>query len=265
VPAAGAEVWATWRVGGGPSGNVPPGTLTLLEPAQPGVTITQPFAAQVGEPAESIEEAIGRALAAQTAPARLVTLRDVETTALAVPGAPVARAHAIADYDPAMPCLPALGSVTVVVIPHCPASRPEPTPALLCAVARHLDRRRPVTTELHVVGPEYTVVSVQARLHPVPGSSAGSLPATARAALARFLDPLRGGPDGAGWPVGRDVYRSEILALLNDLPGVGFVDELVLTVGDGRGGGCGNVTVCRHGLVASGTHRITIASRSECP
>jgi predicted phage baseplate assembly protein len=265
VPPAGAEVWATYEVGGGPSGNVAAGTLTLLDPAQAGLSITQPAAATGGQAAEDIEEAIGLALAAQAAPGRLVTLQDFEAMALAVPGAPVTRAHAIADYDPAMPCLPALGNVTVVVVPSCPASRPEPSPALLCAVARYLEQHRTLTTELHVVGPCYTVVSVEARLHPTPGANARTLAASARAALNDFLDPLRGGPDHTGWPVGRDVYRAEIMALLNEIPGVSFVDDVVIKVGEGQGARCGNVTVCRHGLIASGTHRITIASGSECP
>ena len=262
VPPAGAEIRATCHVGGGITGNVAAGTLTRIA----GTThqVVQPLDAAGGAPAEELDEAIGRALTALAAPTRAVTLVDVETLARSVPGAPVARAHAIADYDPRLSCLPVAGSLTVVILPPCPPARPEPTPALLCAVAEYLDRRRLLTTELHVVGPHYKVVSVRARLNPLADVNAAELLLTARAALDRFLDPLRGGADGRGWPIGRDVYRSEVMALLNDLPGVSFVDEVVLQADDAPGDHCGNVPMCPHGLVASGLHQITIESGSRC-
>jgi predicted phage baseplate assembly protein len=265
VPSTGAELWASYQVGGGHSGNVPANTLTRLQgSAYAGVTLTQPFDALGGEDEEELDHAIGRALDAQSAPSRAVTLEDFESLSLSTPGVPIARAHAIADYNPAMPCLPAPGSTTVVVVPHCPTARPEPTPELLCLVARYLERRRTVTAELHVVGPWYTTVAVQARLHPLPGTDVRGLLSAARAALDRFLDPLRGGPDGTGWPVGREVYRAELLALLNDLPGVSHVDGLTLRQDDREGSRCGNVTVCRHGLVVPGIHQITIETGSHC-
>ena len=263
VPPAGADIRATCQVGGGITGNVAAGTLSRLA----GTThqVVQPLDAAGGAPAEELDEAIGRALTALAAPTRAVTLVDVEALARSVPGAPVARAHAIADYDPRLSCLPVAGGLTVVILPPCPPARPEPTPELLCAVAEYLDRRRLVTTELHVVGPVYKVVSVRARLHPLADVNAAELGAIARAALDCFLDPLRGGADGGGWPIGRDVYPSEVMALLNDLPGVSFVDQVVLQADGGPGDHCGNVPMCPHGLVASGLHQITIESGSRCP
>lgn len=265
VPPAGAELWATYQVGGGSSGNIASHTLTsFVGSAYAGLAVDQPFDATGGDDEEELDAAIGRALAAQSEPSRAVALPDFEGLAEAVPGVPVARAHAIPDYDPSMPCLPALGSVTVVVVPRCPAPRPEPTAELLCAVARYLERRRTLTTEVHVVGPCYTTVAVEARLHLRSGADARTVTAAARAALDRFLDPLVGGPDGEGWPVGRDVYRAELMALLNDLPGVSYVDELGLKVGNQPSARCGNAPVCRHGLVVPGAHQITIDSGSYC-
>jgi hypothetical protein len=150
----------------------------------------------------------------------------------------------------------ALGSVTVVVIPDCPGPAPEPTEALLRAVERYLGRRRTVATELHVTGPRYTRVSVVARLHLERGTSAA-------AAVTSFFNPLSGGPDEAGWPAGRPVYRAEVLALLAALPGVLHVDELGLRVEDEAEPRCGNVELCPDGLVASGRHSFSIAQRSS--
>jgi len=77
--------------------------------------------------------------------------------------------------------------------------------------------------------------------------------------LDDFFHPLTGGAEGGGWPVGRDVYRSEILALLQELPGVHHVDELALLVGPERAALCENVTVCPTDLIAAMPHEITIA------
>lgn len=42
-------------------------------------------------------------------------------------------------------------------------------------------------------------------------------------ALKDFLDPLTGGPDGEGWPFGRDLFVSDIYNLLETLPEVDYV------------------------------------------
>jgi predicted phage baseplate assembly protein len=165
----------------------------------------------------------------------------------------------MADQHPAFPGLPAPGCVTVVVVPQGPGSRLEPTPGLLAVVGSYLGRRRPVTTELHVVGPTYINVAVRARLHLSPQAVAATVRTRAARRLDDFFHPLTGGAEGDGWPVGRDVYRSEILALLQELPGVHHVDELSLLVG-ARAALCDNVTVCPTALIAAMPHEITIAA-----
>jgi len=42
----------------------------------------------------------------------------------------------------------------------------------------------------------------------------------ALAALARWFDSWVGGPDGKGWPFGRNIYVSEIYQVLSTVPGV---------------------------------------------
>jgi hypothetical protein len=56
------------------------------------------------------------------------------------------------------------------------------------------------------------------------------------------------------------VFSAEILALLNGLPGVVYVDALTLQADQGPKLGCANLTICPHGLVASGQHQITVAT-----
>jgi hypothetical protein len=66
-----------------------------------------------------------RAVRRLTATPRTVTLTDYESVALATPGVPVARTHAIADCHPRLGRVPVSGSVTIVVLPSCLERRPE--------------------------------------------------------------------------------------------------------------------------------------------
>ncbi len=230
VPPAGAEIRVSYQVGGGPEGNLPSGRLVNILPARPDLRVLQPYPAQGGSAAETLAEGRGRALDWLAAPHRAITMEDFEVLAGETPGVPVGRAYAIPNYQPRLPCLQAPGSVTVVVVPDCPGPRPSPSAAMLREVHRYLNRRRTVATELQVVGPAYITVAVHARLHPKPGAIRTGLARQARARLDDFFHPLRGGPDGQGWPAGRYVVEPEILALLNALPGVAFVDGMSLHV-----------------------------------
>jgi hypothetical protein len=48
-------------------------------------------------------------------------------------------------------------------------------------------------------------------------------------AVRNFFHPITGGPDGKGWPFGRDVYVSEMYELLDKVEGVNYVENVVLT------------------------------------
>lgn len=192
-------------------------------------------------------------------PPRALNLPDIERLALAVPGTRVGRARAWADTHPSFPCLDVPGTVTVVVIPDAPGPKPAPTPGLLAAVRRALDLRRIVCTRIEVVGPTYREVRVRAGVVCDASADAVRLAVGIRDALDAFLNPLSGGPARRGWPFGRDVFRSEILQLIADVPGVDYVASLSLAL-DGRGTSCGNLELCATELVTSGAHEIEVTS-----
>jgi len=129
----------------------------------------------------------------------------------------------------------------VIVVPACPDYRPVPSLAFLAAVERYLDRRRPLTTEVHVRAPCYTEVGVSATLCTDGLASKADVDADATAAITRFFHPLEGGPEGTGWPIGRSVYRSEVMALLASVRGVTSVSGLGLRREGESGPECGNV------------------------
>ncbi len=264
VPSAEAEINVKYSVGATTSGNLSPKTLVRVKANNSVIEVSQPFAAFGGAAAETLYDAQARAVRELHARNRAVTLADCEHLALTTPGVPVARAHAIADYHPRMNCIAVSGSTTVVVLPRCPEQRPEPTAAMLATVQRYLEPRRVLTGELHVVGPQYTVIAVSATLHTSAEVDRRDLVRRAREALSQFFHPLRGGSNGSGYPIGRAAYRAEVLALLNELEGVQCVEDLSWRVNGGNTNYCANVAICRHGLWASGVHEITTNEGSGC-
>lgn len=193
------------------------------------------------------------------APSQAVNLLDIERIALATPGTAVARARAWPDTDPALGGLHATGVVTVVILPDMPVAQPSPSPGLLSAVQRYLDRRRVLCTVIKTTAPTYVVVAVTAQVQAAAGVAVAALAASIQAALASFLDPLTGGPAGLGWPFGRSVYRAEILQLIANTPGIDFVVSMSLTA-DGGTPQCGDIALCPTYLVSSGQHQITVTA-----
>ncbi len=208
--------------------------------------------------AQTLDQRGWREVLSRAAPSRAATLLDFERLALGVPGTRVARVRAWAGLDPTYPCVQAPGTVTVVVVPELPERRPAPTEGLLRAVRRFLDRRRVLGTRLVVVAPRYLDVSVHAAVRARAGARFERVRTAVIEALDTFLDPLAGGPDRRGWPFGRDVFRSEILAVIDGVAGVDHVLALELVGGAGPAQ-CGNLCMGPTWLVAPGPHAIEVA------
>jgi predicted phage baseplate assembly protein len=218
--------------------------------------ITNPVPATGGAAAETLAHAEGRATELLARATRAVTLADYERLAMETPGVRLARVAARANLHPGFPCVKATGVITVIVLPHLPRGRPMPSAGLLRAVAAYLNRRRLIGTRLEITGPTYTEVSVRTRVRAHRLASRADLRRRIVQALNDFFNPLTGGPERNGWPFGHDVYRSEILQLLDDVPGVEHVLELEL-----RAAGCaqcGNVCLGPLGLTAAGQHEIEV-------
>jgi hypothetical protein len=193
------------------------------------------------------------------APSQAVNLLDTERLALNVPGTVVARARAWADYDPALPGIYAAGVVTVMILPGMPVTEPEPSAGLIAAVKRYLFQRRVVCTRIEVAAPTYVVITVTANVQASIGANIAAVQSAILAALATFLDPLRGGPAGLGWPFGRSVYQAEILQLIANVPGADHVNSMTMTANGGTPQ-CGDIALCPMFLASSGAHRIQVVS-----
>ena len=117
------------------------------------------------------------------------------------------------------------GHVSLLIVPPSTdgTTFPQPTDALRRALWRFLDPRRLLTTRLHVVGPDHLRVHVSATLYLEDSVKPGVVRQAASDAVSAFFHPVTGGPDGNGWPFGRDVHVSEVYRLLDLTPGVDFV------------------------------------------
>jgi predicted phage baseplate assembly protein len=193
---------------------------------------------------------------AREAPERATNGADLEQIALDVPGCRVARARTWPALDPTYPGVKADGTATVVIVPQLPARRPAPSQGLLRAVRRVIETRRLIGSRILVSGPEYKEVRVRATLRAAVGRDPASVADAARAALDDYLHPLRGGHLSRGWPFGRDVYRPEMLGVLDSVDGVDFVASLELVGPDGET--CGNVCLPPMALVDAGEHELTV-------
>jgi hypothetical protein len=197
------------------------------------------------------------AVLSRAAPERAVTLADFERLALEVPGTTIARARAWSELDPAYACLRAPGTVSVVIVPRYPRARPAPSEGLLRHVRRYLERRRTIGTRLVVTGPQYVEVRVRVVLRAGRRADPERVRADVEAAIKAFLDPLIGGPLARGWPFGRDVFRTEVLQVVDGVRNVDHVLELELFARDEEGA-CGNVCIGPTELVASGRHEVSV-------
>lgn len=259
VPPPGDAIVATsFRSGGGLAGNVPAKAITQLLGSVSGIqSITNPRAAEGGANGETIEQFAGRAPSSIRHRGRAVTLKDYETMAHEA-SAGIAVARAIPTHNPAGVTLP--GWIKVLIIPQSKEPRPVPSFGLREEVRGYLEKYAPADIagahRINITGPDYLAIDVDATLAPKDLKRAGTVEQKAREALAEFLHPLRGGPEGSGWELGRGVYLSDIARSLGETEGVDFVEEIALSVGGVLQGDHVDVPVDR--IVVAGQIRLNL-------
>ncbi|MGB8217829.1 MAG: baseplate J/gp47 family protein [Candidatus Methanoperedens sp.] len=98
-----------------------------------------------------------------------------------------------------------------------------PTGLLKEEVKADLDARKLITTRVHVVSPFYQDVSLKVWIALKENTDETTVISQATGNIMEYFHPITGGPDGTGWPLGRNVYRSELYNLLETIPGVDHV------------------------------------------
>jgi hypothetical protein len=153
--------------------------------------------------------------------------------------------------------LQAPGTTTVILLPRISALGAQPSSGLRASVLRYLNRRRILGNRIEVFGPVYTKVTVRAQAQSQTGADLARVRQDILQSLRDFFDPLLGGPEKTGWPFGRDIYRSEVLHIIDSVPGVENVIALELIADDGEPS-CGNLCIGPCSLVLSGQHEIVV-------
>lgn len=262
VPAKSAVVRVPeYRTGGGLRGNVARGLLAVQrDPIAFVSEVTNRRPARGGVAGESVADAKLRGPLSLRTRDRAVTAEDYEV--LAREAAPdVARVRCVPSPEDA-------DAVRVLVVPavseqeelNFAALRVDA--AVLQRIARHLDERRCVGARIVVEPPHYQGVTVVAQLKARRGTPVEVVRDRALEALSGYLDPLRGGPDGEGWPFGRAVHSGEVYAVLQRISGVELVEDVRLFAADLRSGERGQavprIDLPGNGLAFSFGHQVKV-------
>lgn len=257
VPSTGSRIVVDGlRVGGGAAGNLPPGLLTKLDRVAdmgtgalakptPAITVWQPLALQGGADAETLDAAERRIPAYFQHRDRAVTAADYRALAREAPGAAVGRVAVLPRFKPHERHSAVPGAVSVMVLPArssvdhaapCPrADRP-----LLEAVHGFLNERRPLATELYVMGCEYRPIGLTVAVQVADGFAREQVLSDVRQALRTHLWPLPIGPAGVdgpwpdtattdgGYPLGRALTDRELEVVVARTAGVAGVSPVRL-------------------------------------
>jgi uncharacterized phage protein gp47/JayE len=160
VPPLHSIVRATYRVGGGTSGNVPANSInTIIEPVIYGVSVTNEDPATGGANAESLESIRINAARAYRSRDRAVTLADYQ--AVAITGVPlVAKAKPVGNNG---------SSVTVYVAPQDDGSkRPPLSPEQADEVRTYLEQRAMAGVTVQVFGAAFVPIFLTMQVYCLP-------------------------------------------------------------------------------------------------
>jgi hypothetical protein len=226
VPGAGMRVRvAQMRSGGGAGGNLIAGNLSAV--AQANLKVSQPVATSGGSDAESLDDAEKRIPGFLRHRDRAVTEDDFKQLALNTPAVDIGRVEVLPKFKPQQRRTDIPGVVSVMVLPRA-ATRlppnPRPDRMILERVHAHLDVRRPLATEMYVMGVEYVPIGLAAAVRLRDGHARDRVLQNVRDALRDYLWPLApGGSEGEGWALGQAVIQQELEVVVARVRGVRVV------------------------------------------
>ena len=226
------------RVGGGFAGNVPLGTLTKISGKDPSgnsltkFAVTQPIPTSGGSDPETLDQAEQRLPARLRHNERAVTASDYKDLAMETPGAAIGRVEVLPLFKPQTRDTDFPGVVSVMIIPEKEGVQP-PCPradrTLLESVYGYLNPRRPVGSEMYVIGTEYVGVGISVAVEVRSGFNLLQVSKQVELALRNYVWPTEpGGADNSGWPLGRRVRSLELEVIVSNVPGVVEVNGLLL-------------------------------------
>jgi predicted phage baseplate assembly protein len=159
IPPSGSRIIANYRVGGGTSGNVGAGQITVVSRAPQlqliGAKVVNRAPASGGEEREPIEQAIKFAPTVFASMQRAVTAEDYVSLAKLFPGVSKARAEATS-----------WNTITLYVAPS--GSGEPPSDILQRDLLAYFEDKRMLTTFIKIKGPDYAKINVTAEIGALP-------------------------------------------------------------------------------------------------
>lgn len=229
VPHKSSEIVVlSYRVGGGERGNTPAGSLNVLRESVPYVeAVHNPAPARGGADLQPLNEILVQGPQLLRNRNRAMAVEDYQVLVeRAFPE--VARALCVTE-----PLEDGVVKLFLVPVPdsgdEAPGGPPRPSPELRVAVEGFLRSICCPTAKVVVGAPRCVPISV--RLAFVPrkaGAQSERLKLKLEERVRRFLDPVQGGHDGAGWPWGRGLAAAELNQVLRDLADVERLTDIEL-------------------------------------
>ena len=240
-PDLGREIRLWYRRGGGPEGNVPAGTLTVLKDQIAGAEVTNPEPATGGHAAETLDNALIRGPQELHSLQRAVTAQDYELVALSSSRA-VVRAMALtrsAFWTFATP-----GTVEVLLVPALPEGmsgtaqvtaetlREHETEEFRAQIQAALEERGPLGINCLVNWSPYKSVRVTARVVVRREEDLAAVKQRVADRLYQTICPVPTEANSTGWPFGQALRASHVFDVALDEPAVRWVDHVRLLVSD---------------------------------
>ncbi len=179
VPPINASILALeYQSGGGKAGNVPVNAISQVLVGVPGIqTVFNPLPAEGGAEMEAAEKVQYRGPLTLRHRGRSMTVQDYEVIAREA-SSEVAWVRVFPAQDTNFRQKP--GHVTVMILPESKVDRPYPSFGLRERVRKHLEAQAlvniPLKRNIHVIGPTYFEIGVDATIVPENPTAAGEAP-----------------------------------------------------------------------------------------
>ena len=222
------------RAGGGRAGNLPRSSLAKISardldgnPINRKLSVIQGLATEGGEDAEDLATAEKRIPARLQHRNRCVTEQDYKSLVAETPAVRVGRIEVLPKFMPQQRRSGVPGVVSVMVLPYksiSEAPNPRPDQPFIEKVFAYLDSRRPLATELYVIGCEYIPLGLSVGIRVNDGQAYDQVVNNVREALKQYLWSLPpDGPNAQGWPLSRPVQDRELEVVVARVDGVNSV------------------------------------------
>lgn len=235
IPEPGDDVITVtrYRCGGGLKGNVRSNAISLLDkPKWDGVSVNNMRPGFGGKEAENLGEAQKRARRDVKESTRILADKDIESLVHKIPGVYIQRVKVLAGYHPEISTITMPNTTTIVVVPMRLANNqmqmPIPSNGMLKTIHHQLISKRLITSDLHVIGAQFIDVSIETEIRAKPRINLTHFKTMVLDLIRRYLDPMSGGPEKKGWPIGRFLYASDLYGELTLLEGLDSIAKLSL-------------------------------------